>query len=75
MSSMFAEFESIVTILQTTTPLNRVCGATCLPHKDGGIPSSAQGHNKQALTACSPHYPFCAERQAEKLRMLFFQVL
>ena len=33
--------------------------ATCLPHKDGGVPLSALPKTQQAsFPACSPHYPY-----------------
>ena len=45
-----------------------VAPTICLPHKDGGVPLSVLPKAQQAsLSACSPHYPYFAKRQAGKL--------
>ena len=54
--------------LNWATTMGGMLGATtCLLHTEGDIPLGILPKNTTtSLPACSPHYPFCAERQAGK---------
>ena len=50
--------------------------ATCLSHLDGGIQFQAFPRTQEVnLPAFSPYHPFCTERKAGKLLILFFTSL
>ena len=57
--------------------MDRLLGpTTCLPHEDGGIPLSALPKDTTSkLAGLFPTLSLCAERQAGKLRISFFNVL
>ena len=53
-----------LTSLHTTTGVDPVRETTCVPQKDGGIALMPCPKTQQTnMPACSPHYPFSAQRQ------------